>query len=174
VGSIHGGTRANIIPDEVKMELTVRYYSDEVIDKVISAIRRISRTAALMSGMPEDQLPYVETGSAETPPVINDTLLTKRLEQIISETIGEENLLTLKPAMVGEDFGKYGRTQERVPLALIWLGSTSPELMKELKVLGKIPEPLHSSQLMPDYKNTIRTGIRVMTANVLGLMQTHP
>ena len=72
--------------------------------------------------------------------------------------------------MVGEDFGKYGRTPENIPICLIWLGSTKPELMRELIAKGEKPFPLHSPQLNPDYEKTIETGIRVMTANVLGLM----
>ena len=72
--------------------------------------------------------------------------------------------------MVGEDFGKYGRTPENIPICLMWLGSTNPELMKQLKAEGKKPYPLHSPMLNPDYKNTIETGISVMAGNVIGLM----
>lgn len=71
--------------------------------------------------------------------------------------------------MVGEDFGKYGRTPEKVPICLIWLGSTNPVLMKQLKAEGKKPYPLHSPYLEPDYEMTIETGIKVMTGNVIGL-----
>ena len=72
--------------------------------------------------------------------------------------------------MVGEDFGKYGRTPENVPICLIWLGSTSTELMKSLMEKGEKPAPLHSPNLNPDYEKTIETGIKVMTGNVIGLM----
>ena len=76
------------------------------------------------------------------------------------------------PAMVGEDFGKYGRTPENIPICLIWLGSTNPELMKELNAKGEKPAPLHSPLLHPDYEKTIETGIEVMTENVIGLMSS--
>lgn len=170
VGSIHGGTRPNIIPDEVKMELTLRYYSDEAIAKVIAAIKRISRSAAEMAGMPADKLPLVTIENAETPPVINNEELSTKIKGFATEIIGAENIVKTTPAMVGEDFGKYGRTSENIPICLIWLGSTNPELMKELNARGEKPFPLHSPQLNPDYEKTIETGIRVMTANVLGLM----
>ncbi len=75
--------------------------------------------------------------------------------------------------MVGEDFGKYGRTPEKVPICLIWLGSTSHELMTELNAKGEKPSPLHSATLHPDYEKTIITGIEVMTGNVIGLMSSH-
>ena len=72
--------------------------------------------------------------------------------------------------MTGEDFGKFGRTREKIPICLIWLGSTNPELMQELQDKKEEPEPLHSPYLNPDYPKTIETGIQVMTANVLGLL----
>jgi hippurate hydrolase len=72
--------------------------------------------------------------------------------------------------MVSEDFGKYGLTPEKVPICLIWLGSTSPELLQELEKKGERPAPLHSPLLKPDYAVTIETGIQVMTRNVIGLL----
>ncbi len=170
VGSIHGGTRPNIIPDEVTMELTLRYYSDDTIEKVIAAIRRISNAAAIMAGMPDSQLPEVSVDEDDTPPVVNNQLLTERIHAAASKLIGQDNIIKTAPAMVGEDFGKYGRTPENIPICLIWLGSTSPELMKQLQAEGKQPYPLHSPYLDPDYENTIETGIKVMTGNVIGLM----
>jgi hippurate hydrolase len=170
VGSIHGGTRPNIIPDEVKMELTLRYYSDEVIKQVISAIRRICNSAAQTAGMPDDRLPEVVVLDEYTPPVLNNPELSEKLYGFASEIIGSENIIKTAPAMVGEDFGVYGRTPENIPISLIWLGSTSPELMQKLKNEGKEPYPLHSPHLNPDYEKTIETGIKVMTRNVVGLM----
>jgi len=171
VGSIHGGTRPNIIPDEVKMELTLRYYSEEAIEKVIAAIKRISNSAAKAAGMPDDKLPLVYVSPVETPPVLNNAELSARLNKAASEIIGAENSIKTSPEMVGEDFGKYGRTAENVPICLIWQGSTSPELMKELKSEGKKPYPLHSPRLNPDYRNTIETGIAVMAGNVIELLK---
>lgn len=171
VGSIHGGNRANIIPDEVNLELTLRYYSDDAIKKVISAIKRISKSSSQMAGMPDDQLPLVEIEEAETPPVINNEALSLKIRDIASKAIGESNILKTSPAMVGEDFGKYGKTPENIPICLIWLGSTNTLLMEKLRSEGKQPYPLHSPRLNPDYEKTIETGIKVMAGNVLGLMR---
>ena len=171
VGSIHGGTRPNIIPDDVKMELTLRYYSDEAIEKVISAIRRISKSAAQAAGMPENKLPLVEVSPADTPPVLNNPALSEKINGFASNIIGSNNIVKVSPAMVGEDFGKYGRTPENVPICLIWLGSTSSGLMQELAAKGEKPAPLHSPLLHPDYEKTIETGIKVMTGNVIGLLK---
>lgn len=170
VGSIHGGTRPNIIPDEVKMELTLRYFSEETIEKVISSIKRICNAAARSAGLQDDKLPQVYVVPVETPPVLNDPGLSKQVEGFASEMIGKENIVETQPEMVGEDFGKYGLTPEDVPICLMWLGSTNPVLMQELKAVGKKPYPLHSPHLNPDYKQTIETGIKVMAANVIGLL----
>lgn len=171
VGSIHGGTRPNIIPDEVKMELTLRYYSDEAIEKVIAAIERISHSAAVAAGMPNDKLPKVFVSPVETPPVLNNPELSRKIDDFATQIIGSENIVETAPAMVGEDFGKYGRTPENIPICLMWLGSTNPELMKELKTESKKPYPLHSPMLNPDYEKTIETGIAVMVGNVVGLLE---
>ncbi len=171
VGSIHGGTRPNIIPDEVKMELTLRYYSEDAIKKVISSIKRISKSAAEMAGLENNELPFVNVLPATTPPVLNDAKLSHEINGFASEIISPKNILEVSPAMVGEDFGKYGLTKEDIPICLIWLGSTSPELMEKLNSEGEKPKPLHSAELTPDYKNTIETGISVMAGNVIGLLK---
>ncbi len=170
VGSIHGGTRPNIIPDEVKMELTLRYYSDAAIEKVIASIERISHSAAKSAGISDDNLPEVFVLPGETPPVLNNQELSKKINVFATEIIGAENIIETSPAMVGEDFGKYGRTPENIPICLMWLGSTNPDLMNQLISEGKKPFPLHSPNLNPDYPNTIETGIKVMVGNVVGLM----
>ena len=170
VGSIHGGTRPNIIPDEVKMELTLRYYSDVAIEKVIAAIERISRSAAKTAGVPDNKLPKVFVLPGETPPVLNNIELSKKIDLFASKIIGADNIIETSPAMVGEDFGKYGRTPENIPICLIWLGSTNSDLMNQLILEDKKPFPLHSPNLNPDYEKTIETGIKVMVGNVIGLM----
>ena len=169
VGSIHGGTRPNIIPEEVKMELTLRYYSDEVIEKVVAAIRRISKSAAQMAGMPDDRLPLVTILPVETLPVINDSKLAEKIKDFATASIGAKNIVKSKPVMGGEDFSMYGRTPEKVPICIMWLGSTNPGLMKELNAKGEQTASLHSPYLHPDFEKTIETGIKVMVGNVIGL-----
>ncbi len=96
VGSIHGGTRPNIIPNEVKMELTLRYYSDEAIEKVISAIKRISNAAAQMAGMPDDQLPLVNVLPEDTPPVLNNQKLSEKIKTFARDIIGGDHILKVR------------------------------------------------------------------------------
>lgn len=170
VGSIHGGTRPNIIPDEVKMELTLRYFSEKTIEKIIAAIKRISNAAAQSAGMPANKFPRVHIVPVDTPPVLNDDKLSKSIFEFTQKMVGNANIIATEPQMVGEDFGKYGRTKEAIPICLMWLGSTSKEVMQKLKAEGRTPFPLHSPYLNPDYLKTIETGISVMTSNVIGLL----
>ncbi len=170
VGSIHGGTRPNIIPDEVKMELTLRYFSEQTIKKIINSIKRISKNAALAAGLSHENFPRVFVSPVETPPVLNNHELSKQLHGFASGIISTKKILKTSPEMVSEDFGKYGLTKENVPICLIWLGSTNPSEMKQLEKEGKKPFSLHSPMLKPDYKKTIETGIAIMTGNIIGLL----
>jgi amidohydrolase len=172
VGSIHGGTRPNIIPDEVKLELSLRYYSDPILEKIITSIRRISMAAALAAGTPENKLPEVNVLPEDTPPVINNAPLAEQIEKFTASVLGAGNVVQSKPAMVAEDFGKYGLTPEKIPICLMWLGSSQQEMLKELAQKGEAPAPLHSPFLLPDYQKTIETGIRVMAGNVINLMNS--
>jgi len=169
VGSIHGGTRPNIIPEEVKMELTLRYYDNNAIEQTLDAIRRICKGAAITAGLPDNKLPKVLVKPGAHPPVINDAYLCGKIHEYSSGILGEGNIVKVNPAMVGEDFGMYGRTPEKVPICLIWLGSTHTKVMDDYIAKGEKPPPLHSPFLNPDYPATIETGIKAMVANVVGL-----
>src|SRR4029077_2059267 len=80
VGSIHGGTKHNIIPDEVKMQLTVRTYKPDVRERVLAAIDRIAKGIAAAGGVPADQAPIVTVSKDQfTPATYNNPELTKRL-----------------------------------------------------------------------------------------------
>ena len=169
VGSIHGGTTHNIIPDEVKLQLTLRYYEEATIHQVITAIKRKCKGAAIAAGVPEEKMPEFWIDENEVPPVLNHDKLSNRLANNLLQIKGEGFNSPVEPAMVGEDFGNYGKTKENVPICLIWLGATSSAEMNRLRMIGEEPAPLHSAKLNPDYKLTIQTGIEVMVNNVLYL-----
>src|SRR5207247_6191489 len=89
VGSIHGGTKHNIIPDEVKMQLTVRTYKKEVRDKVLAAIERIAKDCATAFGLPPDKLPEVHVLQNEfSPATYNNPELTKRVTTALRPAFG--------------------------------------------------------------------------------------
>ncbi len=170
VGSIHGGTKHNIIPDEVSLQLTLRSYTDEVRQQTLAAIHRITRGLAEAAGLPPDRLPTVTLRDEFTPATYNDPALTRRLADTFKGWLGAERVQQAKPVMGGEDFSEYGRTQEKVPICIFWLGAVKPDAFSEAEKGGKPLPALHSSQFAPDPEPTIKTGVTAMTAAVLELM----
>ncbi len=171
VGSIHGGTKSNIIPNEVKLQLTLRSYSDHVRQHTIEAIRRICRGEAIAAGIPEDLMPIVTIKEEEfTPATYNDPALTHHVRDALTRWLGADNVRTIDPEMGGEDFSQFGRTLEKVPLCLFRVGAMAPDKVTESERTG-VPLPsLHSSKFAPVPEPTIKTGITAMTAAVLELL----
>src|SRR5437763_6315840 len=109
VGSIHGGTKRNIIPDEVKLQLTVRTYKPEVRQRVLESIARIAKGTAMAAGIPDDLAPVVEEVKAEaSEATYNDPALTQRLASALEKSLGAENVGKIDPLMVSEDLGRFG------------------------------------------------------------------
>ncbi|HWX19452.1 MAG TPA: amidohydrolase [Candidatus Binatia bacterium] len=171
VGSIHGGTKHNIIPDEVRLQLTIRSYTEEVRQQILSAIRRMVRGQALAAGVPEDRLPEVKLGDDFTPATYNSPELTERIVGVFKTWFGEDRVVRKKPSMGGEDFGEFGRTPEKVPIFMFNVGGVEPQAFKESERTGKPLPSLHSSLWAPLPEPTIKTGVTAMSAAVLELMK---
>jgi len=171
VGSIHGGTKHNIIPDEVKLQLTVRSYTDEVRRQTIEAIKRIARGQAIAAGLPEDRFPEVTLEDDFTAATYNNPELSERIAGVFKRWFGDANVLKKKPVMGGEDFGEYGRTEQKIPIFMFFVGGVKPETLKESERTGKSLPSLHSPLWAPLPEPTINTGVAAMTAAVLELMR---
>jgi len=170
VGSIHGGSKHSIIPDEVRLQLTVRYYTDETRDRIRDGIGRISEGIARAAGMPPDRLPLMSILDS-TPPTYNDPSLARRASRAMARVLGKDNVLDLKPVMGGEDFGLYGRTPRKVPICMFWLGAVAPEKWVASRKPGAPPLPsLHSSRYAPDPEPTLKTGVKALTSIALELL----
>jgi hippurate hydrolase len=171
VGSIHGGTKHNIIPDEVKLQLTVRSYADDVRARTLEAIRRVCRGEAIASGLPEDRMPLVTVSETEyTPATFNDPALTRRLRGTFERWLGAANVKSIDAEMGGEDFGRFGRTTERVPISLFRVGAVAPEAVAESTRTGRPLPSLHSSKFAPVPEPTLKTGVTALTAAALELL----
>jgi amidohydrolase len=170
VGSIHGGTKHNIIPDEVRLQITVRYYSDSVRATILEGIERISKNLALAAGVPSDRLPVMKI-SESIPPTINDRQFAHRIHMVMESMLGEENVVNQGPVMGGEDFGFFGRTADKIPICIFWVGAVNKSRYLEAQKPGNPPLPsLHSSLFAPDPEPTIKTGVKAMTAATLALL----
>jgi amidohydrolase len=172
VGSIHGGTKHNIIPDEVKMQLTVRTYKADVRERVLAAIGRIAKGCATAAGLPPDKMPTVTVERDHfAPAMYNNPELTKRLVAAWKKTLGDQNVEMVDPTMGGEDFSEYSLLpQHSIPAVNFHVGAVEPAKLAESKKPGAAPLPtLHSSRFAPVPEPTIRTGVAAMTAAVLDL-----
>jgi amidohydrolase len=171
VGSIHGGTKHNIISDEVRLQITVRAYKEEVRQRILASIERIARGTATAAGMPADRMPIVTTEDKEfTASTYNNPVFTRRVARSFEAALGKENVLKVDPVMGGEDFGEFS-LGDKIPLCIFWLGAIEPaKVAKSLKDGVPIPS-LHSSQFAPDPEPTIRTGMKATAAAVLDLLK---
>src|SRR6266480_4078360 len=172
VGSIHGGTKHNIIPDEVKMQLTVRTYKADVRDRVLAAIDQIAKGIAAAAGIPAECAPIVSVAKDQfTPATYNNPELTKRLVAVWKKSLGNDNVEIVDPTMGGEDFSEYSLPGHSIPAVDFHFGAVEPAKIAEYKQAGKELPTLHSSKFAPVPEPTIRVGIIGMTSAVLELMK---
>lgn len=171
VGSIHGGAKSNIIPDEVKLLLTVRSYKEEVRQRILASITRITKNIAAAAGIPEDRAPIVKVSDTEvTPATYNDPKLTERLTAAFEKNLGAGNVVKWPPIMGSEDFGRFS-LDNQIPSCMFWLGAVEPSRVEASKKSGKPLPSLHSSLFEPLPEPTLRTGVKAMTTAVLELMK---
>jgi amidohydrolase len=172
VGSIHGGTKHNIIPDEVKMQVTVRTYKSEVREHVLAAIERIAKGIAAAGGIPPERAPIVSVSKDQfCPATYNNPELTKALVAVWKKSLGDENVEIVDAVMGGEDFSEYSLPDHSIPAVNFHFGAVDPAKIAEFKQAGKELPTLHSSKFAPVPEPTIRTGMIGMIAAVLDLMK---
>jgi hippurate hydrolase len=169
VGSIHGGTRYNIIPDEVNLQLTVRTYKPEVRQRILSSIERIVKGVALTMNIPDDRAPEVKV-SEGTSSTYNDPQLLERLAIAFKQALGDDNVVKVPPIMASEDFG-YFSLDHAIPTTIFWLGASDPAKVKQSRDSGVALPGLHSALFAPVPEPTLRTGVKAMTSAVLELMK---
>lgn len=165
VGSIHGGTRHNIIPDEVKLQLTVRSYKEEVRLKLLASIARIAKSESAAAGAPkEPTVVFSEPVAA----IYNDPAVTKRVVSALTAVYGASRIVEAPPVMWGEDFGEIGRAA-RIPYLILWVGGVEPTRFEAAGGdLTRLPS-LHSSLWAPVPEPTIKTGAGSLTVAALEL-----
>jgi amidohydrolase len=168
VGSIHGGTRPNIIPDEVTLQLSVRTFTPEVRERTLSAIRRIVTNEAEAAGAPRES--RIDVQPSTRYPVNNDPKLTLRLAGVLKKHMGEQNVVEMPAKMTSEDFSEYGMAG--VPSALLHIGAVNPAKLAAARENGiAVPAP-HSPEWAPDLETTLKAAIRAEVTEALELLRT--
>ncbi len=169
VGMIHGGTKNNIIPDEVTMGLTLRAYSPEVRDRIVEAIRREAKGLAEGYGIPADRMPTVTLGES-TPATWNDTAMATRMKADAIAVLGKDRVSDADAIMASEDVGLF-TLDGKIPGMMYWLGAADAQKLAESKKTGvPLPSP-HSALFAPVYAPAITTGVTAMTTMALDLLK---
>ena len=166
VGSIQGGTQANIVPDQVKLALTVRTFRPEVRQRVLASIAREAKGEALAAGAPKEPLVEVKTG---TDSVVNDPQLVARAVKAVEKAVGPDFVKEMPAKMTSEDFAMYGQ-QPGVKALLLHVGAVDAGRLEAAKNAGKPLPGTHSPQWAPDLKPTLTNTIKAETAILLDLM----
>ena len=169
VGTIHGGTKNNIIPDEVTLGLTLRTYSAAVRDQIIADIRRTAKGLAEAYGIPANLMPTVTLGES-TPATLNDPALNERLRASASAALGKDRVLEAHAVMGSEDVGQFS-LDGKIPAVMYWLGAADPGKLAESLTSGVALPSLHSALFAPVYAPAITTGVTAMTAMALDLLK---
>jgi len=165
VGSIHGGTKHNIIGNSCHMQLTVRSYDEGVRKLLLEGIARKAKAVAMGANAPE---PTIEV-SEGTPSLWNDEDLSARLDPVLRRVVGNENVASAEPSMGGEDFSRYGRAG--VPILMIRLGAVDGERLKRYEQLGQAPPSLHSPLFYPDVEDALKTSVPAMSEAAIELLK---
>ena len=169
VGSIKGGTKHNIIPDEVNLQLTIRTYKDEVRKLIHKRIKEICNGIASSMGLDKSRWPEVILPDNYTPANYNDEKLVDIMVDVSESVLGKENVINSEPQMVGEDFARYGSTKEDIPTVLYWLGTVPKERIEKYNEGNYALPALHSPFYYPDIENSIKTGVLVSTESMIKL-----
>ena len=172
VGSIHGGTKRNIIPDEVKLQLSIRAYSDAVRERILDSLQKMALGVGTANGLPVDRMPIVTVSKTEAAPVTyNDPAVAARLKPIFVAALGAGNVADWHSDMGSEDFGLFGLPGRKIPAFFLRLGAADPAKLSESQRTGVSVPGLHSALFAPVPSSTIRAGVIAMTAAVIELMK---
>jgi amidohydrolase len=172
VGSFQSGNKHNVIPDEAKLQLTVRTYKPEVRKLLLDGIARIARGEAIAAGLPDDRMPTVTIRDTQhTPATFNSEKLANRATELFKAQFGADRTTVLPPHMVGEDVGRYWLDDPAVQGTLFWVGGV-PKAKWDAAGgdTTKLPS-LHSPFWAPDADTVIATATEAMTVVSLDILK---
>lgn len=171
VGSFVSGAKHNIIPDEAKLLLTVRSYSDETRERLISGIQRIARGEAIAAGVPDDRMPIVSVKDEFTPAAYNPPAFANEMAGLLKAHFPEGRVIEAKPSMGGEDFGRYYRADKSLNSFIFWVGGVPADQVAKAAA-GQLTLPsLHSPFWAPEADKVIATASEAMTVLALNILK---
>ena len=168
VGAIHGGTKNNIIPDEVQLLLSIRTFDADVRKHVLQSIARIAKGEAEAAGAAREPRIESTAGMQSTEAVYNDPELTNRLAAALRTGMAPGSIVEMPAKMTSEDFSEYGRAG--VKSVLLHIGAVDPVKLAESRRTGvPVPAP-HSPQWAPLSEPTLKAAVQAETLALLNLL----
>ncbi len=171
VGSFVAGAKHNVIPDEAKLLITVRSYSDATRQALLSGIERIARGEAIAAGVPEDRMPIMTVEKNYTPATYNTPQFADRMAELFRGHFGADRVRHRPAVMGGEDFGQYYRADNKIESLIFWVGGVTPDRMKASET-GTLTLPsLHSPLFAPDAEAVIGAASKALTVAALDILK---
>jgi amidohydrolase len=172
VGSFQGGAKHNIIPDDAKLQLTVRSYTPEVRKRLLDGIARIARGEAIAAGVPDDRMPIVTVREAEfTPATFNTDDLSTHILTLFQQHFGADRAVKTPSVMGGEDFSRYWLADKSKQSLIFWVGGVPKAKWDAVNGdTSKLPS-LHSPFWAPDAEAVISTATEAMTVAALDVLK---
>jgi amidohydrolase len=174
IGSFVAGTKHNIVPDEAKLLITVRSYSDATRQRLLDGIARIAKGEAIAAGVPEDRMPVVTVETSYTPATFNTPEFSEQMAAVFRRHFGEGTVTKTPASMGGEDFGQYYRADKNIRSLIFWVGGVPAGKMAAAKSGKTMLPSLHSPYWVPEADAVIGTGARALTAAALDILAKRP
>jgi amidohydrolase len=172
VGSFQGGSKHNIISNEVDLQLTVRTDSEATRDQVLGSIRDTAMNIGRLNGLPDDLLPIVSIGFESTPTNVNDSDAVQRVLPAWEQQLSYNPLVTSpRTGMGAEDFAYFTQTEHDVPGVFFSVGGTPPDLMREIAA-GRTSAPPHHSPFFLIDPDSVKAGVEAMYTAAMELLET--
>lgn len=176
VGSIHGGTKRNIIPDEVLLQMTTRSYTDRSRQIVLDGLKAIAAGITTSAGLPSAKATTVTVRDDESTPVqFNDLAMTEQVRGFLLRALGAARVKPAERLMGSEDVGVFGMSADlersEIPVVYLRLGAMDPDRFAAAAAAGTYLPGAHTSRFQPLPGPTLTTGGTAMTAVAMGLLQ---
>ena len=159
VGVFHGGVRHNIIPDEVKLEGTIRTFNEKHREQIHEHVKRISEMIAEAGGAKADV--HIHRWYDVT---VNDPALTEWSLPTLKRFVGDENVRSISKVCGAEDFSFY---QKEAPGFFYFIGCTPPERDASKVAVN------HSPRFYVD-ENCLPLGVQTLSALALDWLASQP
>ncbi|MGW0210929.1 amidohydrolase [Streptomyces sp. NPDC003233] len=165
-GTLHAGTKENVIPDDAEIGLNIRTFTEHVRTRVLDAVTRIVRAEAAASGAPRD--PEI-TELYRFPVLVNDDSAMARTSAALRAVFGEGRVIDPGPVTGSEDFGHFGAASG-APVCFWLFGGMDEETVIKAFTAGTFETDIpsnHSSRFAPLIDPTLGAGVRSMVTAAL-------